>query len=375
MSHANGKITAPVNTDDVSATIGVASHDVATLCSSTKINPFAKYKPCVPKVDTPITLTDSQRKDVAWGMGNIPYYNNLLSLAKNEPPVNGWKTNYFTHEAPVPGTNFCRLDDFVNYWHDARPFIGKFEEESIPVMSGTNSHRLVFPAAPQDTKQMQIWDLTLPGVSLGIDPAKWYFGIIIVKGTVYKAVTDSSPLSQAAEYGLQVELNGYDIESLAGTVKIIPMIVNSYLAFQSVTNTSRYAIPFWDAGGEVEIDNSPGGSGLYATLAVWRTPNAPTAKTINYRFTIRNESTKNHPLGGVKVTAYNSSGVSLGSVTPTDVSSVAAGSSVSKTGTINLGSVANVKAATKAQLFFYADNDTSDTYYLSASVTDNAPRD
>jgi len=32
MGHANGIIPAPVNTDDISATLGVASHDVATLC-------------------------------------------------------------------------------------------------------------------------------------------------------------------------------------------------------------------------------------------------------------------------------------------------------------------------------------------------------
>lgn len=45
MGHANGIITAPVNTDDISATLGVASHDVATLCTSDRINRWSKYKP------------------------------------------------------------------------------------------------------------------------------------------------------------------------------------------------------------------------------------------------------------------------------------------------------------------------------------------
>lgn len=45
MGHANGIITAPVNTDDISATLGVASHDVATLCISQKVNKRSRFKP------------------------------------------------------------------------------------------------------------------------------------------------------------------------------------------------------------------------------------------------------------------------------------------------------------------------------------------
>ena len=45
MGHANGIITAPVNTDDISATLGVASHDVATLCTSDRINQWSRHKP------------------------------------------------------------------------------------------------------------------------------------------------------------------------------------------------------------------------------------------------------------------------------------------------------------------------------------------
>ncbi len=42
MGHNNGVITAPVNTDDVSAVLGANSHDVATLCSHERINKWSK---------------------------------------------------------------------------------------------------------------------------------------------------------------------------------------------------------------------------------------------------------------------------------------------------------------------------------------------
>ena len=45
MSTSNGKITAPVTIGDVARTIGVASGDLGTLCTSGHINKWSRYKP------------------------------------------------------------------------------------------------------------------------------------------------------------------------------------------------------------------------------------------------------------------------------------------------------------------------------------------
>ena len=47
MALANGKITAPVSIDDLKNLFGEGSGDLATLCTSPKINVWAKYKPTV----------------------------------------------------------------------------------------------------------------------------------------------------------------------------------------------------------------------------------------------------------------------------------------------------------------------------------------
>ena len=47
MSVSNGKIVAPVSIADVKSVLGESSNDLATLCKSSKINVWAKYKPTV----------------------------------------------------------------------------------------------------------------------------------------------------------------------------------------------------------------------------------------------------------------------------------------------------------------------------------------
>jgi hypothetical protein len=43
--NSNGIISAPVSIDDVKTVLGVASNDLATLCKSSNINMWARFKP------------------------------------------------------------------------------------------------------------------------------------------------------------------------------------------------------------------------------------------------------------------------------------------------------------------------------------------
>lgn len=54
---SNNKITAPVSIDDLKNLFGEGSGDLATLCTSQKINVWAKYKPTVFPSPFPMTGT------------------------------------------------------------------------------------------------------------------------------------------------------------------------------------------------------------------------------------------------------------------------------------------------------------------------------
>ena len=111
MGHANGIITAPVNTDDISATLGVASHDVATLCISQKVNKRSRFKP-YPIGSYNTELTDELLRQNNFCMrpacvehvygGNVGDYRAM--------PWKQWTP-------PKVGQHWMRMLDFDRYYH------------------------------------------------------------------------------------------------------------------------------------------------------------------------------------------------------------------------------------------------------------------
>lgn len=151
--HNNGIITAPVNTDDISAVLGVASHDIGTLCLSTQIRRFNKNKPyrgTSPAVANRNTTADNNGDNgtgkflgnrgratghpVYWGMRypmNTAQQNysglatkTLLSLCTEicSGMMGGNHGNY-SYQKPVAGTDYFREDDFVGYQHSMGAFL------------------------------------------------------------------------------------------------------------------------------------------------------------------------------------------------------------------------------------------------------------
>ena len=62
-------LTAPITTTKVANELQTSSHDVGTLCTSSNINMWAKYKPVSYATNTGIT--EDQRKEVRYGI-NVP---------------------------------------------------------------------------------------------------------------------------------------------------------------------------------------------------------------------------------------------------------------------------------------------------------------
>ena len=111
MSVSNGKIVAPVSIDDVKSILGESSNDLAILCKSDNINKWSKNKPI--KHNCLFKPTEAQKKEVNYGISNIPYYRLLGNMAQDV--INGSMQN---------ATNISTLDTHIEPWHYQQPIGG-----------------------------------------------------------------------------------------------------------------------------------------------------------------------------------------------------------------------------------------------------------
>lgn len=110
----NGIVTAPVNTQDVARALAVNSNDVGTLCSSEKINPFAKYK--ATRYETLIPNPNVWKSK----SGNCGILIPKITDYTKEP-------NKWIYEFPRGGIEEpFRLTDFEKYNHNSTPFLSAF---------------------------------------------------------------------------------------------------------------------------------------------------------------------------------------------------------------------------------------------------------
>lgn len=95
---------------DVHDTLGDSSYDLGTLCKSSKINPWSKYKP--------IACADSYWPQGA--DGNYGLTPKVLSSRSNVATVYDGVNNGWTYTKPTGGASSpFRLGDFRGYYHDA----------------------------------------------------------------------------------------------------------------------------------------------------------------------------------------------------------------------------------------------------------------
>ena len=151
MSIKNGnKIEAPAGAWEVSKVLGLNSRDVATLCTYSRINPWAKYKPeNHPKIGI---LTDEERAEAQYGITKIPLFGNQVDMAsfvKNGTPAPLTfpdatpETEYWEYELP-PYNRHKRLTDFDGYWHQAIRPIEPLEIDTIDVRGMADNDLICF---------------------------------------------------------------------------------------------------------------------------------------------------------------------------------------------------------------------------------------
>ena len=139
MSYSNGRITGAVSINDVQKALGVSSGDLATLCESELINPWAKYRPipCSNGANNkPNLITPAQRLAERYGVDPPVDMFTADTIQQYEDYVNNVIEKhglYYIKLRPWGDRHWKRLSDFVNtddngtlvqnsgYDHNAKP--------------------------------------------------------------------------------------------------------------------------------------------------------------------------------------------------------------------------------------------------------------
>lgn len=230
MALANNKITAPVSIDDLKNLFGEPSGDLATLCKSSKINVWAKYKPTV--YPSPFPDDWYKSKDGNYGL-NITVDNRVSSwsalVAEYSKANNGYSNIY---KRPSGGaTSPYRLGDFRGYNHKAKPEISDYLAAINYLEDSQISLSVAYNVVTADGDQVSY---------NAIEAFKdLYFGYVITdtSGKTLKLIATASTTSS-----YEVRLPARTL--LAGTYKAYPMFCNvDYSTNHTLRGMYCYAIP------------------------------------------------------------------------------------------------------------------------------------
>lgn len=357
MGHSNGIIYAPVNTDDVSATIGAASHDVGTLCTHGNIKTWPKFKPV--KVDTPATITDAQRKAVNYGITNIPYFTlgaNMASFMRGAGaiPTNGAKTEYFMYDCPGDD-DWKRLDDFVKdttqgYWHGAEApiFPPASDTISIPASDSQNVD-IFFNIGVDDEMCVRLSDLDFTQTVGTFNSANWYVGVCLTNSSRTVAITQTTAMTQIMQYGAVWRVPKATFKSLApaGNYTAFVFLTNykmtSFGTFPSSQSGTYYFIPLTFAKKDMTVKEES--VNLNMTIAGWRS--SANTRYIDYSLSVTNKSSGTITVTKIAIKVYKGETL-LAEITPTVSPGFGLDSnkSHSKTGSVDVSTASNRLHAT-----------------------------
>lgn len=242
MSLSNNKITAPVSVDDVADCLGMTrSSTVADLCTSSKINVWAKYKPTV--FPSPFPDDWYKAEDGNYGI-NITvengknYWEDLV--AEYSKTNNGYTTLY---NKPTGGASSpFRLGDFRGYFHNANPEVKDYLTNNVFIReSDTNQILTELSIVSADGLQISYFDFA--------EFKDKYFGYIITdksKSTLMFIVTASS----VGTFTVPLPKNALQV----GDYLAFPMFCSfNYSSDHTLHQMTCYAIPNLAGGKQLSI--------------------------------------------------------------------------------------------------------------------------
>lgn len=242
MSLANNKITAPVSVDDVADCLGMTrSSTLADLCTSSKINVWAKYKPTV--FPSPFPDDWYKAKDGNYGI-NITVNNGKSNwkdlVAEYSKTNNGYTTLY---NKPTGGaTAPYRLGDFRGYFHNANPEVKDYLSTNVFIReSDTNQILTEYNPVSVDGLQISYFDFAAFKDK--------YFGYIITdksKSTLMFITTASS----VGTFTVPLPKNALQV----GDYLAFPMFCSvNYSSNHTLQAMTCYAIPNLAGGKQLSI--------------------------------------------------------------------------------------------------------------------------
>ena len=212
-----------ITTSLVAQTIGVGSNDVGTLCSSTKINKWSKWKPIsIAKVTG---LTESDLQSANYG----------LSIPAADSDDGTYLSQTWGYIKPTGGANSpYRLGDFRAYEHAAvLPF------------------NLIMPNYIAVGSSGVVAKITFPSISANNVDGKYffgdkYFGVLIKKGTELQYKTATTTINNG---GTIVDFSESTLLDTTGTIELYAMFTPTAIT----TITSSISQMLYSLNGEANI--------------------------------------------------------------------------------------------------------------------------
>lgn len=261
MANSNKIITSPVRQDaDVRTVLGETTHTLSGLCTSPKINVWAKKKP---------VRRETLNRNIDWWKADaqncgiaIQKYTDLVALVNVwlDKPNLDWR-DFWQHEPPTGGTYPYRLLDFNGYKHTAtnpdedkpymnysvKPQVTRYLQDGVESFDGVQPN--LTKRTTNDTYLLQLSDMRVPDGGGFLDLDNTFFGIAIVKeGTSreYAFVTTYYKFNENP-----YKVGGVYMDNSQGkTYRVIPDLTKYSLP----KNGSYYVFPFlssarlWDNG-------------------------------------------------------------------------------------------------------------------------------
>ena len=216
-------VTAPIGLYDVMVALGESKEDIGTLCTSDKINQWAKYKPY--RINQPSDITDTQRKAINFGLIMPTIYNTKAGLIAGLRNDGG----SWGYDRPT-ALDWQRITDFVGYNHDAIPPFGTIKSQDLMLSDGPVIPTEMPNSGPDEIK---LSDFEKAGEEL----SQWYFGVILDNGTMQWIATTSRTFADGNAW--QVDFSGARGLTV-GEYTAIPFICDTrWIAGADIPNSFR----------------------------------------------------------------------------------------------------------------------------------------
>lgn len=381
MANSGGYIDAPIDViGDVAKVLVSSSGDVGTLCTHTiGINPWSRHKPV--RYNSVAEIGEDELRETCYGLTNVPYFDlpgnmSQFMAGKSIAPLNGTQSGYFVYQPPRGGSynEPFRITDFDLYHDNAVAPIGKYKKDvlSIPLVGNVY---IAFPLGPDDSVRLvRLSDLNIDRYVPATKNHTWYFGLGLTNGTTNYIMTQSTALNDIYAYGSTIHVPRASLASLSGNWTLYAFIVNGkFDTFQTApSNRSYYWVPltFTSRTVKIELEAYNITRNVYGSR-----PTTTGGRVIAYSYSIKNNNTTLFTLTSVKVEVFNSSGVSIGSVTLYSTKDIQSGETLSGSGSVNVNSAANVKSASTITLTFNVlYNHATTPFSVTSSIGDTPSR-